>query len=304
MKKLLLTLLYITLPCLTTAQDIRPSAADYNVEAEEAGNPLVLIQTSMGDIVLELFPNEAPATVDNFIGLAEGSKPFIDPATGQEVSRPFYDGLIFHRVIEGFMIQGGSPSGDGGGGPGYTIADEINARSLGLDRIPAVDEEGYPHESLRIASQQDFQAEVLGPLYADMGIEDQSQLTARADEIVARIQALTLMDVYELQGYHYSDNIRSRAPVKGIISMANAGPDSAGSQFFITLADTPWLTGKFTVFGKVRSGMEVLEEIGQVATNASDRPLSPITIERIRPLSSPPPEAAPEENVNETLENF
>src|SRR5690554_3348487 len=84
MKKLLLTLLYITLPSLTTAQDIEPSAADYNVEAEEAGNPLVLIQTSMGDIVLELFPKEAPATVDNFIGLAEGSKPFIDPATGRE----------------------------------------------------------------------------------------------------------------------------------------------------------------------------------------------------------------------------
>src|SRR5690554_5915519 len=96
MKKLLLTLLCITLPGLTSAQDIQPSAADYNVEAEEAGNPLVVIQTSMGDIVLELFPNEAPATVDNFIGLAEGTKHFTDPATGQEVSRPFYDGLIFH----------------------------------------------------------------------------------------------------------------------------------------------------------------------------------------------------------------
>lgn len=302
--KSLLTLLLTALPLFAAAQAERPSAADYNVEAEEAGNPLVLIQTSMGDIVLELFPNEAPATVENFIGLAEGSKPFTDPATGQEVSRPFYDGLIFHRVIPNFMVQGGSPSGDGRGGPGYTIDDEINARSLGLDRIPALDEEGFPHESLSIANQQDFQAEVLGPLYADMGIENQSQMTSRADEILARIESLTLMDVYELQGYRYNDSVRSRAPVKGIISMANSGPDSAGSQFFITLADTPWLTGKFTVFGKVRSGMEVLEEIGQVATNASDRPLSPITIERIRPLSSPPPEAVSEENANEALEDF
>src|SRR5437870_11040308 len=92
-----------------------------------------IMTTSMGTIVLKLFEKEAPKTVANFVGLAQGTKPWTDPKTGQKVKKPFYNGLIFHRVIPGFMIQGGDPLGNGQGGPGYEFADEINP-SLRHDR--------------------------------------------------------------------------------------------------------------------------------------------------------------------------
>ncbi|MCS6711784.1 peptidylprolyl isomerase [Brachybacterium sp. EF45031] len=88
------------------------------------------LHTNQGDIRLELFENAAPTTVQNFVGLAEGSKEFTDPESGQKVTRPFYDGVIFHRVIAGFMIQGGDPLGTGTGGPGYTFDDEINENNF------------------------------------------------------------------------------------------------------------------------------------------------------------------------------
>ena len=109
------------------------------VIAEDAVKPppthtRVVITTSMGAVVAELFDDEAPVTVANFLGLAQGEKAFTDPKTNMETKRPFYDGLIFHRVIKGFMIQGGCPLGQGSSGPGYKFKDEINAKSLGLDR--------------------------------------------------------------------------------------------------------------------------------------------------------------------------
>ncbi len=127
------------------AQNTSTENPDISASREGPGNPLIEIQTSMGTMILELFPKEAPETVTNFITLAQGEKPFEDPETGEIVSRPFYDGLIFHRVIDGFMIQGGSPTGIGNGSPGYSFKDEINARSLGLDRMQAIDDEGIPH---------------------------------------------------------------------------------------------------------------------------------------------------------------
>jgi peptidyl-prolyl cis-trans isomerase A (cyclophilin A) len=158
--------------------------------------------TSEGDFTIRLFEAEAPNTVANFVGLAEGTKEWTDPQSRQKVKRPFYDGLVFHRVIDGFMIQGGDPLGTGMGGPGYTFGDEF-------------------HPSKK----------------------------------------------------------HSKA---GILSMANAGPNTNGSQFFITLAATPWLDNRHTVFGEVTSGLDVVEKIGKAPTSKpNDRPMKAITISRV-----------------------
>lgn len=260
-----------------------PTAVDLSrISRESFDNPLVQIDTSMGSIVVELFPREAPETVANFLGLAEGSKPFIDPTTGAMVTRPFYDGLTFHRVVDRFMIQGGSPTGEGDGGPGYTFRDEINARSLGLDKMPVIQPDGYPHPLLGVQDNADFQQEVLMPLYREMGITSQEMLEARIDEVDRRLRAMTVKQNYENQGYRYTETVMSRTPVRGVLAMANAGPDTNGSQFFINLVDTPWLTGKHTVFGKVRLGLDVLDAIGKVPTDAMDRPLQEVRILSIR----------------------
>jgi peptidyl-prolyl cis-trans isomerase A (cyclophilin A) len=158
--------------------------------------------TSEGAFTIRLFDEQAPNTVANFVGLAEGTTEWTDPKSGQKVARPFYNGLVFHRVIDGFMIQGGDPLGTGTGGPGYKFADEF-------------------HPALR----------------------------------------------------------HTKA---GILSMANAGPNTNGSQFFITLAATPWLDNRHSVFGEVTEGMDVIEKIGGIATSKpGDRPLKPITVESV-----------------------
>ena len=155
--------------------------------------------TSEGAFTAKLFETETPKTVANFAGLADGTKEWTDPRSGKAVKQPYFNGTIFHRVIEGFMIQGGDPLGQGTGGPGYNFADEF-------------------HPSLR----------------------------------------------------------HSKA---GILSMANRGPNTNGGQFFITLAATPWLDNKHSVFGEVVEGMDVVEKIGSTATSKpNDRPLKPITI--------------------------
>ena len=149
-----------------------------------------------------LFDAETPKTVANFTGLADGSKEWTDPRTGRNVTQPYYNGTVFHRVIDGFMIQGGDPLGQGTGGPGYTFADEF-------------------HPKLR----------------------------------------------------------HSKA---GMLSMANRGPNTNGGQFFITLAETPWLDDKHSVFGEITEGMDVVKKIGGTSTSKpGDRPVKPITIESI-----------------------
>ena len=157
--------------------------------------------TSAGSFKVKLFDAEVPNTVKNFADLAEGTQEFVDPKTGQKTTRPFYDGLVFHRVIDSFMIQGGCPLGTGTGGPGYKFADEF-------------------HPSLRHTKP-------------------------------------------------------------GILSMANSGPNTNGSQFFITLVPTAWLDNKHSVFGEVVEGMDVIEKIGSTPTR-SDRPVTPITIESVK----------------------
>jgi peptidyl-prolyl cis-trans isomerase A (cyclophilin A) len=153
-------------------------------------------------MVFRLFEKEAPNTVANFIGLAEGTKEFSDPRSGQKVKKPFFDGLTFHRVIPNFMIQGGCPLGTGTGGPGYRFADEFNA-SLRHDKT-------------------------------------------------------------------------------GKLSMANSGPNTNGSQFFVTVAATPWLDGKHTVFGEVVEGEDVALKISELPRDAGDRPRTPVTLNKVR----------------------
>jgi peptidyl-prolyl cis-trans isomerase A (cyclophilin A) len=161
-----------------------------------------VFETSEGTIVCRLFEKEAPKTVANFVGLAEGTKEFTDPHTGQKVKRSFYDGLSFHRVIPKFMIQGGCPLGTGTGDPGYRFADEF-------------------HPSLR---------------------HDKA----------------------------------------GKLSMANAGPNTNGSQFFLTVAPTPWLDNKHAIFGEVVEGLDLAIKISELPRGASDKPKQPVVLKTLK----------------------
>lgn len=156
--------------------------------------------TNMGSFTCQLFYDKVPVTVGNFVALVEGNMEFTEPKTGDKIKKRYYDGLIFHRIIDGFMIQGGDILG-GYGGPGYSFIDEFDS--------------SLKHDS------------------------------------------------------------------EGILSMANAGPDTNGSQFFITLVPTPHLDGRHAVFGKVIDGMEVVREIGKVKVDQNDRPFKEVFIKNI-----------------------
>jgi peptidyl-prolyl cis-trans isomerase A (cyclophilin A) len=162
-----------------------------------------VLHTNAGTIRVELFDNHAPKTVRNFVELAEGKADYVDPRTGQPGSGPYYDGTIFHRVIDNFMIQGGDPTGTGRGGPGYTFADEFHPE-LSFDR---------PY----------------------------------------------------------------------LLAMANAGPGTNGSQFFITVAATSWLSRKHTIFGEVTDAdsRKVVDSIATTRTGPGDKPVQDIVIERV-----------------------
>jgi peptidyl-prolyl cis-trans isomerase A (cyclophilin A) len=160
------------------------------------------LETSEGLIVLRLFEEKAPKTVQNFVELAEGQREFTDPRSRQKVKRRFYDGLTFHRVIPDFMIQGGCPLGTGTGGPGYQFEDEFHPE------------------------------------------------------------------------------LRHDAP--GTLSMANAGPNTNGSQFFITVAATPWLDNRHSIFGRVVEGQAVAKKISEVPRDAQDRPRTPVVLKQVK----------------------
>src|SRR5690606_22674243 len=167
---------------------------------------------------------------------------------------------------------------------GYVLDDEINATSLGLDRMTVLDANGEPNPVLGIRSQEDFQEGILKPLYDSMGIRSTAQLESRVGEVDQKLRALTVQQLFELRGYRFRSDLISRAPVRGVIAMASTKPNEVGSQFFITLADADWLLGRHTVFGKIRAGNEVLDAIGRVRTDADNRPQPEITILSIRSL--------------------
>jgi len=280
MKKLLLVACLFAAPGLALAQETK-KPEPYKAERESKENPLILFKTSMGDIKIELFAKEAPKTVKNFIELAEGKKEWKDPKTGKMVKRPFYDGLIFHRVIKNFMLQGGCPLKNGMGGPGYSFEDEINAKALGLDKKKAM-VDGKPHGLLGIRSQQDMHRGIVQPVMRKLGIQNQEDWQKRIAEVKKEMDALTFKDVFESLGYKYNDELESHQLKRGILAMANAGPATNGSQFFINLVDTPHLNGKHTAFGHVIEGFDVVEKIGEVKVNAQAQPDQKVTIISIR----------------------
>lgn len=165
------------------------------------GELRAVLHTNHGDVEIRLFEDRAPNTVANFVGLATGQREYQDLDTFEQTTGKFYDGLIFHRIIPNFMIQGGDPAGSGRGGPGYKFADEF-------------------HPELRHDGE-------------------------------------------------------------GKLSMANSGPNTNGSQFFITLRETPHLDDKHAVFGEVVSGMETVHKIAAVPTDGSDRPKEDVVMESV-----------------------
>ena len=253
------------------------------LENDSSPNPVCLIRTSMGDITVELFIKDAPKTVENFISLAEGKKKVTDPKTNLKIKKPFYDNMIFHRVIKGFMIQSGCPNGDGSGGPGYQFEDEINATDLDLDKMPVMNPVEGPHPFLGIRSNEEFFIKVIRPIAIQLGIKDEKEYKKRLDEIQKIITEMSLKECYENNGYNYNDNLKSHPPDRGVIAMANRGPNTNGSQFFINLVDTDWLAGKHTVFGRVIKGMDVVDKIGNVDVHPEiHKPLKNVKIISIR----------------------
>ncbi len=246
--------------------------------------PVAVIETNLGTIKVELWPDKAPVTVENFIGLANGTKEWTDPLSGTKTKRPFYDGLIFHRVIKDFMIQGGCPLGNGTGGPGYKFEDEVYARGEEIKGEIKDDE-----TALTV-----FQTVFLPYLQAGGG--DRSKLDKDIMDITdacmknnngTAIMAHPVEYYIEKTGFKGKvyRNGKLLAPVAyGTIAMANSGPNTNGSQFFIvTKKDgTPWLDGKHTVFGKVIEGMEVAHKIEDVEKGAQDKPKEDVKIVKIR----------------------
>lgn len=257
-------------------------ADDKDNPAGDPANPVVVITTSQGEIHVELWPKAAPKTVQNFLELAEGKKEWKDPKTGEMVKRPFYDGLVFHRVIKDFMVQGGCPVGDGTGNAGFTFEDEINGHALGLDKEKAVLPGDKIHGWLGVQSQEDFQRIVVSAVLQKLGIKSEEDLKAKQAEADKLLKEITLEQIYEQQGYVYNDKLPAVKPLKGVIAMANSGPNTNSSQFFLNLVDTPWLTGKHTVFGKIVKGMDVLEAIGNLKVDENGRPEEEVKIVSIR----------------------
>lgn len=279
-------------------QPAAQAATQPETQPDAVERPVAVLTTNHGAVRIELFVDAAPRTVANFVGLAQGTRPFKDPATGVWVERPYYDGLTFHRVIDGFMLQGGDVLGTGTGGPGYQFPDEIDASALKLDELKVLPDgkEGAPHPWLMVRGQADFSRVIVQPVMESLGVDSQEALDANFDAVQTKLDALledgTLAELYAMQGYVYEEGLPSQALVKGAVAMANAGPNTNGSQFFINQVSTPWLTGRHTVFGRVMGGMDVVEAIAKVQTGMGDRPVEPVVIESVVIEGSLPPEVA------------
>ncbi len=236
---------------------------------EDPQNPLVLISTSQGEIYLELYPAQAPRNVENFLALTQGEMEFINPETGEPIQARYYNGMRFHRVIPGFLIQAGSPAYNPLGLQVRLLNDEINADSLGLDQIKAINPDGSFAQSLNIESKSDFHQDILTPLYSRRNISDIESALDRQYQTFEEVKEMSVKDVYENQGFRYSSSLVSRPITRGVVAMANSGPNSNGAEFFISLSDSPRLTGKYTVIGKVVEGELVMDRIGNTAIDAA-----------------------------------
>jgi len=236
----------------------KKQTTDYKLPDEKA--IYSVIKTSEGDILLKLYDKMAPKTVQNFIDLAQGEKEYTDPKTGKLSKEPYYDGTVFHRVIPNFMIQAGDRLGNGTGGPGYKFNNEISGKSLGLDKIKVKD--------FKYIGKQDVNMYAQTVLFKKLNIKSKEDLDKKKDELnkeyaafMKELPGMTVLDFYTALGFSYDNSLTSHKAVKGSLAMANAGPGSNGSQFFINLVDTPWLDGKHTVFGEVVEGMDIAEKI-------------------------------------------
>ena len=251
--------------------------ASAELAMEDRLNPLLLISTSQGNIYIELFPNEAPRNVANFMALAEGEVEFIDADTGAEFKPLYFNGMRFHRVITNFIIQTGSGAYHPRGAHADELPDEINADYLGLDRLPVLNPDGSFNRMLNISSKSKFDEIILKPLYRRMNIDGKAELLARQEAVLKQLQEMTVKRAYENQGYSYSNSNPGRGVTRGVVALANTGPDTNAAEFFISLADADWLTGKHTVIGKVVEGMEVADTIGAI-------PIDPLQFSRLSTL--------------------
>jgi cyclophilin family peptidyl-prolyl cis-trans isomerase len=246
--------------------------------------PVIVMETSMGQIKIELWNDIAPKTVDNFVGLATGEKEWTDPKTGSKVKKPFYDGLIFHRVIDDFMIQGGCPLGTGTGGPGYAFEDEC------YDTANAAELKG------KISDEQIAQKvfiEVMVPYLRSTQTPDKDILAiaqeCQTSQSGAPIMRKPIEYYLEKTGRKtplYSEGKLKASVDYGTICMANSGPNTNGSQFFIVTKKDgcAWLNGKHTVFGKVIEGMDVVGKIEKVKKLPGDKPADNVVIKKITTL--------------------
>jgi peptidyl-prolyl cis-trans isomerase A (cyclophilin A) len=179
----------------------KPEGGPWMTKAAQGADIFATFKTTEGNITVKLFSKDAPKTVGNFVGLAAGEKPWTDPKTSQKTSQPLYNGTVFHRVIPGFMIQGGDPLGNGTGDPGYTFEDEFQS-GRGFDK-------------------------------------------------------------------------------PGLLAMANRGPNTNGSQIFITDSTPQHLKNHHTIFGEVVTGYDIVEKIAHVPTGPMNRPVTPVTVSEV-----------------------
>lgn len=270
-----IVLLILTAPVLAQPNIPSPgSPAPGNTPTatmENPDNPLVLIQTTQGAIYLELFPEAAPRNVQHFLDLAEARLAVPDgtPDSGNSSATAinYYDGLSFHRIVSNTLIQTGAPEHVSRMRATQTVPDEINARGLGLEQQRLLDDSGSPHPWLNIGDRADFQEKVLLPLYRSMNIRNAVELQNQQSAVLQRLQSMNLLQLHEMQGYRYDGALPSRRPLRGSVMMVNRGPGTNDGEFFITLTDTPWLTGNSTVIGRVTQGMTVVEQIARSAPN-------------------------------------
>ncbi|MBL4819372.1 MAG: peptidylprolyl isomerase [Gammaproteobacteria bacterium] len=275
-------LLLLSLIAPLLSPPVHADAASARTTMENQSNPLVLVTTSQGNIYVELFPAEAPSNVANFLALTEGEVEIVDFDNGQIFTPRYYDGMRFHRVIPELLIQTGSGYKNVFGSPGETLNDEINAISLGLDRLPVVLPDGSFNPILHVSDRENLEENLLIPLYRAMEISSNQQVQQRQFEINQRLRSMTIKQAYENLGYRYTERYPTRAITRGTVVLSNSGPDTNGSEFFISMGMPDWLNGRHTVIGQVVEGMEVAELINSTPVETIDQTTSSTLIYSIR----------------------